>query len=350
METYEGHELYRLTDSQMALVLDSMGSSEDKQNRTNAEGIYYLDRNGFSVTAMVRAVNLIVEQNDTLRLRIVKYKGKKRQLFGDYKPFELPVINVPDIDGVRRAIDGCRELVVGLRGERLWEGRIITAEDGSGAVVLRFNHLCIDGYTLDMILRFIIKYYGALKNGEEPVLEKTGSYRDYIEYESRYLASERCRDDAQWWKNVYKNRFFSRFCIPTGFRTKAERAAIIEKAAGKELSDEVDAYAHSTGNSAASLFLAAAALLTQKLTRKNHFQIFTLVHGRSTAVQRRTMGCMVGTAQIEYKIDESVTVDEYLDACCKSYLESMQHSKYFAQRCAGYMIIEDIFHGFNFST
>ena len=323
---------YKLTEVQMQLLVGAFLSVEPKKGmQDNLIGFGVYVRKDFDPDAMEKAFNCLLSRNDSLRLRLSFRINGLRQSISDYEPYvplRRTVKNKAEFDAV---IDDPQKNMP-LFSEKLYRATLVSCEDEekSGGIYVLVHHICCDGYSIRLMRRKLEDYYECYVKGKEPPEEKEYSILPYFEYEEKYRKSPQYKEDRKWWAYQYNHQPDYRFPagrIPWRCSLDAEEC----ETAGEPYA-AFRRFCMERSYSVSSVILHLCALSVYCLTGDTNFCLYTLTHGRMTMKLRKTIGCMINSVPVFYRISEDDTPEEYLGRANGSYMEALAHIRFPASK------------------
>ncbi len=154
-----------------------------------------------------RAINLFVEKNDAIRLRIIEHDGQPRQYISDYKFYKPEFF---DFSGYENPVQELfkwdqqlTQIPFQLIDSDLFYFALVRISDNDGGIYVKNHHLVSDAWTMTLMANQIIEYYIQLKNGESVSAENMPSYVEYVLSESAYIVSEKFKKDRKFWNSRF---------------------------------------------------------------------------------------------------------------------------------------------------
>lgn len=320
-------KIYALTDSQSLLRWAENSSVEKRETQqTNVLSFYFKVAENADVKALEKAFNHVLQINDALRLRIFRKKGKLFQYFEEHTPVSLITREIENgSEAFRKFCDAFYQHRIPWFNSPLYYAEI--ARFGSGAaLVMRFHHACVDGYSISLILRQIEKYYDLYKQAEALPEEKTYSVTKYFEREEAYNASEQHTIDRDFWKYAFNHQRSYRY--PAGYRANKGACSREQLEIEPELYAKLLAFCRERKCSTQAAIMAFCALTTYIITGKDNFCFYTLSHGRPIPALRKTVGCMMNTVPVFFDMDKSLPVGEFAEKSYMEYLDYLSHGRF----------------------
>ena len=117
---------------------------------------------------MKKALNLIVERNDCLRIKFFKQNGQVKQYVDDAKPFnKIPVISFKTKEEQEKYIDKYKNKAIKFFKGKVIEPTFIKTYDNRYMIMLKVCHMILDIYGINIIYKDLLEVYNALKDGKE---------------------------------------------------------------------------------------------------------------------------------------------------------------------------------------
>ncbi|MER6915624.1 amino acid adenylation domain-containing protein [Streptomyces sp. NPDC000594] len=159
--------------------------------------------------ALGRALAALTERHEILRTVYPEYEGRpvQRILPPDGAPLEEIRVgaDAPGDDGRQAADDAfartARRIAADafdLRTEPPLRARLLTAADGSAALLLVLHHIATDEWSTGPLVRDLAALYGAERDGAAPPPVPPLQYADHTLWQDRVLARETPRLLAHW--------------------------------------------------------------------------------------------------------------------------------------------------------
>ena len=261
--------------------------------------------------AMQRALNLIVETNDALRLRITP---QARQFFTPYEPVQYPVRSFGSPEEFHEWAAQKAPDTLELHGKP-YDFTIISAGDCFGAF-LRFHHIAMDAWSAARFASLLHQYYQNPQPMEGP------SYLGYIEKEQAYLASGRFARDRDFWLSQFPER--PEPCLlakQAGAAAAARWDVFLTPEQMRPLRDFAESHQLSLFN----LLQTAMAVYLYRLRGQTELVIGTTTLGRPDSVLKRTLGMFAGTAALPVHIDPEAGFSQNALACKERLFAAIRH-------------------------
>ena len=320
-------KIYPLTAAQADLIFEELALNKEQALNMNVLGFSVWIEHDFNAEALEKAFWKMIEVNDALRLKIFKKGFKYFQYVQEIKPESLPRIEISDKAALNRFMNEDKETEsISMCGDRLFKAVLGVNEKGSGGIVIRLHHACCDGTSFGIMFAQLDKYYNTFKNGEEVNEKKTYSVTKYFEQEQAYKKSKDLKNDFFWWLKKYLSQ--KKYSIPAGRRSSSNCESDTEsiKIDGNTYMKLMDV-CRENFCSIQSVLMTLASITTWVISGKENFCFYTMSHGRTSIPLKRTVGCMVTTVPVFFRVSGDTAVKSFLGESYLDYLDTVSHSR-----------------------
>ncbi|GEM_PF-5252622 len=331
----------KLTNVQKELLLDVCESDERTGNLLNTIGFRVFIATGCNLSILEKSWNLIVQNYDSLRIRI----SDRKQKIISYEEIGLPTVCVDGLQGMEELQTNLMNEPIYYNRGQLWRAILVDCGSTAGGMIVQMHHLCSDGYTIELLAAQLEKCYFSLLNGNEPEI-KAESYASVLDAEKLYLNSVSFREDKNWWKQEYSRQ--KKYSIPAGYTYGSKEAASLSIEIDGDRYTKLKQFCKEQGCSISSYLMSIAALTTAVISGKVNFAIYCLLNGRETWKEKLTAGCMVRTIPVFYDVRQNETVAEMVTRETGFYMESLRHGKLPFYKHVELSFVKSLRCGFNF--
>ncbi len=250
----------------------------------------------------------------------------------------------PKIDRIRldQSIEAQKidQILVKLSGipfdcfnEALYRIHWVEMEGASPIVLFVFNHLIIDGVSIDILLASIEKRYLNLLHGKEDRLESpytTSNYPEYIKTQQSYLLSSDYQEDRSFWKET-----LSSFNESVSFQANAlpkcdtdNRWSITHLEIEPGQYKTLQAMTKITGASEYQFFLALVAVALSSKINERRFLLYTPYSNRDQVAFEHSIGLFMNTIPIPVEIDAEESFRSLLTKQSAKFIDLVDHLRY----------------------
>ena len=304
---------------------------------------------GFDEELMKKALQLLIDRNDCLRMTFVKDGKSIKQYFVDKRDLgDVPSVQLTTASRMNAFIRRFRRKMVNVyKGETL---KVVFIKDPSEKqqVMIKISHFAADTYGISVLVNDLAGIYKTLREGTalppEPgsfatVLEKDEAYRSNTEalnkdieffkeyYEQRhpehptYLGIHGdCND--RWLKLKEKGKFWMPFLF---VRCDTEGYQFVIPAA---VSDRVTTWCESHNITMNSFFFYATAIACSLKNGKMPYQLpLELMNCRATVADRKAAGTKVQSLSVYVTVDYKQSFDQNIAALFADQSELYRHTR-----------------------
>lgn len=315
--------LYPLTCIQVETSLSAVFFSK-KATDLFSLGIYITVKDNPNIDAIKKAFNHYLEVNDALRCRFkITLKGI-RQYIEDYKPVDIPIVSLNNKEELYDSMNKVRRINGVLLGKKVYKAYIFTYEN-SATLFLSIHHMVFDGYSMGVTFKEITEYYDLYNNGENPKDQKRKfSLENYLKEHAEYKKSQTHKDDLKWWKQKFDER--KNFSVIKPISKPNTKVKYKAHSIGEENYAKLTDLAKQLMLPVNSIVSSIVSLTISKIKNIENFTIAHFGHGRTTYLQKNTIGNMVRNTLVFYDINKEKRIDEFFKDNFLEYLECAKHS------------------------
>lgn len=279
-----------------------------------------------------KAVNLVIEKNDSLRLRIIEEDNGPKQYVSRYNYCRLDFFDFSS-QGLEKLYewDTCQTQTPFLKlNSDLFYFALVKMTENTGGVYIKIHHLIGDGWTMVLLTSEIMRYYTMLKNGTNINENNKPSYIEYILNEEAYINSEKFHKDKEFWNERYQTVPELTTLKPrksNNISSKARRKTFVLPA---KLSSKIREHCRENKTSIFALFLCALSIYINRITAKDDIVIGTPVLNRSNAREKNMLGMFISTVPIRIRIEEMDNIDftTFAQSVSREWLSVLRHQRY----------------------
>lgn len=346
--TPPGKTLFKMHDSQTLLLWSQVFTIEPRKVKESNILSFYIKIRGGDPKLLAKAFNKVLATNDALRLRFVRLGLLQyRQYIDDIRTYEPSHQAVADEAAFEKEyLPSIYQYLLPMTGERLYWAGLVSIGSESVALVMRFHHLVVDGYSIALVFSRIAEAYDQYVQSIEPQPPEYSILRSF-EQVRKYKASPKHAEDRSFWMRSFNTQ--PRYSFPAGRRSELGDCSESEIAIEGLLYQDTIALASRLGCSLQSLIMTVAAFTVYRLTGKTNFCIYSLTHGRFDAIDKKTVGCLMNTVPTFYNLDPARRFDEILQNEYLNFLETLKHGRLSMSEQTPMSYKEAVLHGFNFN-
>lgn len=281
------------------------------------------------VELLDRAINLLIKNNDSLRLHFTEIDGEPVQYFVEYKYKKIDFFDFSQ-EGLASLYIWDKvqtQIPFELIDSDMYYLAIVKISEEEYGIYIKLHHLIADGWSIvrstNLIMEYYVKY---LKRVEIPDGDAQ-SYTNFIQSEISYLNSERFEKDKSFWEEQLSQfeEVSSLKQIVSRKNIKARRKTFIIP---DKFSKKVRQYCKDNNTSIFSLFTAALYIYINRITYKEDIVLGVPVLNRSNAKEKETLGMFVSMIPLRMKIDPGMNFTTLSQHLNKQWYSALKHQKY----------------------
>ncbi|HZI09664.1 MAG TPA: amino acid adenylation domain-containing protein, partial [Myxococcus sp.] len=309
-------DIYRLSPMQQGLLFHTLGAPGQG---TYVEVVYWNWNGEVDLPTLQRAWQRLVDRHTALRTAFF-WENMKEPLQAVRRKVDA-VPRLEDCSGVPPEQREARFAEVLEREQRqdfnlsaapLVRFTLVRFGPGLTRCIVAYHHLVMDGWSLPVCLRELFLTYDALKRGEEPPLEGTRPYREYIVWLSKQQASEAER----FWRERLRGFTSATPLAAPDAGAKPGTYTVEALGLGTALTARLAAFTRQHQVTLSTLVQGAWALLQSRYTGQDDVAFGTVVSGRPPSLPGvdTVLGTFINTQVTRVRLPSSGTVLPWLKA------------------------------------
>ena len=319
-------ELYNLTIPQKSILL-----TEQYYSNTNINNVCgtALIKSEINFQLLEQALNLLVKNNHSLRIKLIHTGNTYMQTFNDYKYTHIDTIELNSLDELKNLQDTIVKKRFNLE-ESLCEIKMFKLPKNNGGFMVNAHHIIADGWTLGLISRKVMEAYEALLNNTNIEYNEKFSYLNYIQAEKDYLISNKFINDKEYWNKQFEN-IPTTISLPSTTKSSDEFSCIADRelfSISKTLLSNLQNFCKERKISLFNFFMAIFSIYLYKITNSTDFTIGTPILNRSNFNEKNMTGMFINTIPLRITIDKNETFDKLVSSIATNTLNALRHQKY----------------------
>lgn len=317
---------YDLTNPQKSIFLTEQYYSNTNVNNICGTAII---KDKLDFTLLEKAINLLVEKNDSFRLRFVKSQNTLKQYVEDYSFKKIQLIDLDSEKDISTLENSLVQKTFNLE-ESTSNIVMFRFPSGNGGFIVNIHHIVSDAWTLGLLCRKIMEAYSYLDNNEDLEKIKNYSYIDYINAEKNYLNSEKFKNDEQFWNDTFSS-IPDIVSIPGNenyldtFSCVAHREDFMLSKNQVNLMKE---FCKNNNISLFNLFMSIISIYLYKINNSKNFVIGTPILNRSNFSEKNTTGMFINVAPFKINIPDKTSVLDFIKKISRDSMGLLRHQKY----------------------
>lgn len=321
------NKLYPLTNGQKSIwVADNLypGTSQAVLSATA------IIREEMNFVIMNEAINLVIQNNDALRIRLVNPNGTPQQYFADFENKNFDILDFSYENGENDYIQWEKKMAetpFNIIDSELFNFAMVKLGEQKNICFFKFHHTITDAWGVVLIMRRTLKEYWQLIHSIPPDNNEEASFIDHINDELQYLVSERFDKHKEFWSGVFETvpEFIS-LTDNKGFNSLAgKRKSFV---LSQSLSLKLHSFCESNKVSAFSVFYALLALYLSKRSNKKDIAIETPFLNRSGKAEKNTAGMFMHNIPTRIYVEPSLDFLAFVNGSFRELKKFMKNQRY----------------------
>lgn len=335
-------KLYDLTIPQKSIYLTEQYASGTSINLISGNVI--IDEK-VDLALLEKSLNLYVQKNEAIRLRICLFDGKPKQYVNEYTPFTINKVKLSTKKDLFEFNTNIINTPFSFLNSDLFSFTLFTFNNGTGGLNVTFHHIISDAWSMSLFVDEVINIYSKLLRGEEVDSSINYSYTDFINHEKDYLNDIRFQKDKDFWNSIFDSE-------PSLSLISEKKETFIDTFSKRkvysledDLYSKISMYCKNENCSIYSFFMAIYSLYLARINNSNTSIIGTPVLNRTNFKEKHTAGMFVSTMPFSIKIDFNNNFNTFLEEVTTHQLTFFRHQKYPYS-----ILLEDLKKKYNFSN
>ena len=318
-------KFYELSNAQKNILDTELYFSSSNLN--NMGGYVFINEK-VNFEVLENAINIYINKNDALRLKICKKGDNYVQYLENNIAFHFDIVNVKNKTELEKLSQNLLEEPFTLLDSFLFSFTFFKLPSGFGGFNVMLHHFISDAWNMGLLISEIMNLYSELLDSKSINLEPNPSYLEYIESQNNYIVSDRYKKDKQFWNNYFSNE------PQISLLSNKKMSKIATKAKRKTFTLPVDLYSKisdfskEVNCSAYTFFMAVFSLYLSKINNTNEPIIGTPILNRSGFKEKSTAGMFVSTVPFKVSINLNDTFEKFLIDVSHIQLSIFKHQKY----------------------
>ena len=277
-----------------------------------------------------KAINIFVEKNDAMRMRVIEERGVPKQYVHNYSYFKIDFFDFSncDISEFYKWNEEQVQIPFKIIDSTLYYFAIIKLGEEIGSIYSNTHHLISDAWTMNLIGGQILENYQCLKNNQKISSVKKPSYIDFLIDQDEFKYSNKFVKCKEFWNNKYGEDFKITHLKPTSkgnCSTKAERKTVL---LDSELTTNIYKYCKEQNLSVFSLFMTIFSIYIGRKTGVKDLVIGTPIMNRLGGKEKQTTGMFVSTIPVRLLVDVNADFESYAHYVSKELSGYLRNQKY----------------------
>ncbi|MDC3735982.1 non-ribosomal peptide synthase/polyketide synthase [Pseudomonas syringae pv. syringae] len=292
-------------------------------------------RGEINIPLFEKAIQMVVDSHDALRLSFSHADGFGRQQVLPEVRFTLDVVDFSEADDdAGLAMDYLRKSFQqpfeSLNGQ-LWESRLVRCGPHHYYWFNRFHHLVVDGIGAVLVGHAVDNAYNGLLVGNEDVPEGP-SYLSFLEEDRAYLQSGRYERDRLFWEQTYAqlppSLLQRRADFKAGLANVLAPSTQVQAMLPRALYSALTKFASERSLSMAHLLVSVIGTYFCRTVGVDEIVVGMPVHNRTTARQKTTVGMFSSVSPIRLAFDPQGSLVELMNTVGTQLRKTYRHQRF----------------------
>ena len=146
----ENKDVYELTNPQKNIWNTELFFSDTNVNNVCVSGIL---NEVVDFNILKKAINVLVEKNDSFRIKLTIENNKPMQFFSEFVPFDIDIITIKSNTEFTAIEKSIVEEKFALINSTLFKFKLAKFPDGKAGIILNVHHIIADSWSLCLTIQ-----------------------------------------------------------------------------------------------------------------------------------------------------------------------------------------------------
>jgi len=277
-----------------------------------------------------RALNLLIKNNDALRIHFVEIDGNPLQYVTEYSERSIDIIDFstypPEVQSEWEQRQA--RTPFNIYDSDLFYFAILKISENEMGFFCKIHHLICDGWSIVHIGNLTLKYYNMLLENPSAEIPKEPSYIEYIKKEAEFFESERYLKDKEFWKNKFRIIPDVSTVSQSNRKNTDNTASRISYKIPLKLSAKLREFCSENKLSIFAVFISALCIYINRTFSKEDIVLGVPVLNRSNIREKNMLGMFVNTIPLRIQIKNTMNFNEFTSVLTHEWMSILKHQKY----------------------
>lgn len=278
-----------------------------------------------------KAINKFIEENDSMRIKIIIEKGQPKQYFSKYEYSKMKIKKILNDDMLLEWEDKLSKTPIMELEQLLFRIELFKKSDGTGGFNIILHHIISDAWSVSLLISQIMSNYSDLINKKNKEIEQKNiySYSNYIESEKEYRKSNRYIKDEKYWDEIF-NKDYDITDI-NGIESDVKKTLDAKREIinlSKNFNNEINEFCENNKTSIFTLYSTVLQIYMSKVCYNENISIGVPILNRLNYKDKNTTGMYISTVPFKVNVDNNITYREFLSYVTTKQLELFRHQRY----------------------
>lgn len=280
------------------------------------------------VKILEKAINIFIQENDSMRIKICIVKDKPKQYISKYEYIKLKTKKILNDEMLSKWENDLVKVPIIVTDNLLFRFEIFKNVDGTGGFNATLHHLICDAWSMSLLIDQIMQNYSNLINKTFEKNEIKYSYIDYIKSEKEYMKSSRYIKDKAYWNSVLsKDNYISDI---NGLHNDTDKSINAKREViklSKNFNDKITKFCAENNTSVFTLYCTILQIYMSKVCYNENITIGVPVLNRLNYKAKNTTGMYISTVPFKVDVDYKMKYSEFLTHVAQKQMELFRHQR-----------------------
>uniref|UniRef100_UPI0028A718DF non-ribosomal peptide synthetase n=1 Tax=Lacrimispora sp. TaxID=2719234 RepID=UPI0028A718DF len=297
--------IYPLTAMQEGILFEKL--ADEKSTQYVIQKVMKFSH--LNIEQMQAAFEAVVKKHDILRT-VIKYKavGKARQILLKSRKPEYSYIEATTEeeslelrnDDVKRGFD--------LEEDTLLRMLVVKVSEGDFRLILTMHHIVVDGWSLSILFKDLLRFYKILDGQKEIPVEPAGSYEDFV----RSIEAKEDKESLLYWEKMLEGYEEQADILPLGADEHIDEECIrVNASLSKKTTQKAVELCGKYNITVNTLMETVWGILLQKYNQSKDVVFGKVVSGRNAEVTgiEQMIGLFINLVPVRVRTEQEDTFE-----------------------------------------
>ena len=318
-------KLYDLTIPQKSIFLTEQYASGTSINMISGNIII---NETVDLNLLEKALNLYVQKNDAIRLRICIKNGEPKQYISEYSPFKLKTVKLSEKQELSEFNQSILNTPFSFIDSDLFSFTLFDFSNGTGGLNVTFHHIISDAWTMSLFVDQVINLYTSLLNRTQIDTSVDYTYTEFINTQNEYLTDSHFQKDKNFWNSIFDSEPTISHISSGNTNNSNTLAKRLSFCLDESIYSNIDQFCKKNNCSIFAFFMAIYSIYLSKLNNTHSPILGTPILNRTNFKEKHTCGMFISTVPFKTTFDSNSSFTEYLKSVSLSLLQILRHQRY----------------------
>lgn len=281
-----------------------------------------------NIKLLEKSILSVIKKHEVFKIRLKEEDGNIFQYIGKEEFISVDFFDFSKKNEPQRAyeywFDQEFKKPFSIYKEALFKFAIFKINENKYGYLLKFHHIIIDGWSINIITDDIYAFYKKYKKGEDTTYEEisSGSYLEYLNEEKAYKNSSKFNVDKIFWKERFKT--IPELLFPPTRQTEGLRK---EYTLNTIYSNAIKNFCEQNFFTVPLFFISCLSLMYFRYYQKTEVTFGIPILNRDRK-KKEVVGMYICIMPLKLAFDTNMSLLEFCNYVYKEYKKSLLHYKY----------------------